>query len=150
MTLSSYSAELVEELCERFDRNIVDKTKFSVDDARDLLLKLFGRFENPPYIYFSVNTGWFKLLADLHAKLFYIDPNYTIFQIKEKFGTLRFYVTFSNISPIAEEICFDLISYAENKSSNICEICGGFGSRNEDKHWLSVRCAQHRSVIFDF
>lgn len=142
--------ELVEELCKRFEQNVEPDPTFSSSDVRELLFRLFGRFENPPYIYFSVNTGWFNLLDSLHKKLYYLDPHYTIFQIKEKFGSMRFYASFSDISPIAQSICFDLVDRAEIRSSNVCEICGKYGQISEHKHWLSARCNDHRNIIFDF
>lgn len=34
---------------------------------------------------------WLPVIARTHVKLLYIDPNYQILQIKEKFGGLRYY-----------------------------------------------------------
>lgn len=141
---------LVDELCERFASNFCTDLTFSLDQAKELLHKLFTRFELEPVIYFSVDVGWFPLLEELHSKLFFIDPNYTIGQIKEKFGGLRFYATFSSINPIAEKIGFDVIHFAEQKSFSICEICGKYGSIQEDKHYLSARCHKHRNIKFNF
>jgi hypothetical protein len=140
----------IETLCVRFAENCSESSSMTVDDVRGLFYELFSRFENPPIMYFSINTGWFSIIANLHKKLLFIDPNYTIFQIKEKFGSLRFYATFKNISPIAESIAFDLISVAERSSSFSCEICGRFGTQVEDKCWLSTRCSEHKNLIADF
>ena len=149
MNLDERSLKLIDELCEGFDRNVSKDIKLRPIDSKDLLTKLFTRFENSPAIYFSIGPGWFHLLADLHEKLFHLDPNYTIFQIKEKFGGLRFYASFYNISPISEKIAFDLIAYAESKSLYICEICSNYGYVSEHKHWLSARCKDHKNVVFE-
>ena len=41
--------------------------------------------------YISCNEGWYDILDKLDIKLSYLDPDYSIAQVKEKFGTLRFY-----------------------------------------------------------
>jgi hypothetical protein len=42
--------------------------------------------------------AWYLTLAKLNARLEYLDPDYTIVQIKEKFGELRFYFRTSDPS----------------------------------------------------
>jgi len=54
-------------------------------------------------------------------------------QVKEKYGTLRFYMTHS-----FDEI-EDLISEAETKSETTCEECGKPGNLSGD-YWIKVRC----------
>lgn len=77
----------------------------------------FNMISHPP--------GWDNLLEKLHEQLIEIAPNYTLFQTKEKFGGLRFYI---------EELGTDdkeawvtarrLIQDAESESYTICEECG--------------------------
>ena len=57
-------------------------------------------------------------------------------QVKEKFGTLRFYTDAWH--PIIDAY----ITFAENMSETTCEICGSPGAIN-DGGWLTVRCKQH-------
>ena len=83
-----------------------------------------------PYQLFGVECekGWYRLLQPI---IDYID-NYNkdknecdmiyITQIKEKYGTLRFYVS------IYTKELQDLIEEAEKRSGEICEMCGS------DKH----------------
>lgn len=58
-------------------------------------------------------------------------------QVKEKFGTLRFYV--HRATP--EQYAY--INFAESMSAVTCEVCGGRGKRN-NSGWLYTRCKEHR------
>jgi len=83
----------------------------------------------------SCGNGWFKLLDELSAKLESL--NVIASQVKEKFGGLRFY-----IESCSDEIynkADNYITEAENKSYEVCEICGKEG---ELRHggWLQTTC----------
>ena len=102
-------------------------------------------------------AGWLPLLDQLNAKLQERWPAYTILQIKEKYGTLRFYA-----DPEVEIPDFDdgdagtaahnqwyednvdtfhaLIHEYETKSASICELCGQAGKVGNDGYWWSTRC----------
>lgn len=58
-------------------------------------------------------------------------------QVKEKFGTLRFYV--HRATP--EQ--YSYINFAESMSAVTCEVCGDKGKRN-NSGWLYTRCKKHR------
>ena len=60
-------------------------------------------------------------------------------QVKEKFGTLRFYVDYE------DDFIHGAISMAEHVSGHTCEICGKEGKLNNEG-WLSVRCDEHRKM----
>jgi len=77
-------------------------------------------------------SGWKSLYEPIIALC--KKENVDILQIKEKFGTLRFYV--ANISPFLD----DEIRKAEIASQNICEICGSSGKLRNSNGWLKVRC----------
>lgn len=71
-----------------------------------------------------------------------------IHQIKEKFGTLRFY------TGSAPENVHLAVSEGERASESMCEICGEPGQLNTlnccnqcspPKHWLKTRCEKHWS-----
>jgi hypothetical protein len=98
---------------------------------------------------FECDDGWFDLLKDLisNIKEKYNDPAYEhefniadekivlkVDQIKEKYGTLRFYVNCCN-GEIGR-----LIKQAEEISETTCEECGKEGSMREKGLWYSVRC----------
>jgi hypothetical protein len=57
-------------------------------------------------------------------------------QVKEKFGTLRFYV--DNTTEEHEA----MIHFAEMMSAVTCEVCGDKGKRR-GSYWISTRCEKH-------
>ncbi len=67
----------------------------------------------------SCDAGWYPLITELDANLGALDPDYVIEQVKEKFGTLRFYAAGERA------VRFDaLIAAAEEASAYVCERCG--------------------------
>jgi hypothetical protein len=84
---------------------------------------------------FDVGNGWFDLLQQLlkHIKWMGPDENFRVVQVKEKFGSLRFYT-----SGATKEINA-VIHFAEDLSYRICEDCGGKGKVG-GKGWISVLC----------
>lgn len=87
----------------------------------------------------GVRPGWHeivrKLVADLHA----IGWDGTVAQVKEKFGTLRFYT-----GPLPEG-GRELINDAEIASSETCEVCGCHGKLRYDRSWLKTLCDDHNN-----
>ena len=82
----------------------------------------------------SVGKGWSKIINNLYdAK-----PKRTnVQQVKEKFGTLRFYVSYS---PAWYD---DLIQFYEYKSGKVCLKCGKEGSVRGDLGWMLTLCDEH-------
>lgn len=101
--------------------------------------------------------GWQELVRELDTKLAARWPDYTIDQVKEKFGTLRFYANpgltppefpdnedgdhardtwrTTHLTPF-----YALIAEYEDKSSTICEACGKPGKVGDRNYWYSTRC----------
>src|SRR5688500_11988135 len=48
-----------------------------------------------PTIMSGVGPGWWPIVTAIHAALSAIDPDYSVDQVKEKFGTLRYYWSMS-------------------------------------------------------
>lgn len=63
-------------------------------------------------------------------------PQVVAQQVKEKFGTLRFY-TFGG-----DEVIFGMIRLAESMSSVTCETCGAPGKRRGNG-WIYTSCDAH-------
>jgi hypothetical protein len=84
---------------------------------------------------FECGDGWFQLIWDLCEKIEKegISPHFRAMQVKEKFGSLRFYVN------IASDEVLNAIDEAEKKSETICELCGEPG-RIRNGSWLKCRC----------
>jgi hypothetical protein len=107
------------------------------DDIRQSLIS-FG---------FECGGGWFWLLKKLVEDIAEIDvyKAVKVFQVKEKFGALRFYISYSipddvnDPSNLIYDKVYELINKAEEESGNTCEQCGEPGSVR-GKYWLRCEC----------
>ncbi len=95
-----------------------------------------GKPANKEAVVSCVGPGWKSLVETLIDDLFKVGWNGNIIQVKEKFGTLRFY-----IGEGSDEM-FDLIYKAEDTSKTICEVCGVPGKLRTDG-WMKVLCDEH-------
>jgi hypothetical protein len=64
-------------------------------------------------------------------------PQVVASQVKEKFGTLRFY------TDGGDERIDGMIRMAEAMSSVTCEVCGNVGSLRNRRGWYSTCCDEH-------
>lgn len=106
--------------------------------------------EGAPEIGFDAGVGWFPLLHALVGALqlwnqsHENEPPVVAIQIKEKFGTLRFYV---GAAPAA---IHDLIHIAERASEEICEGCGAAGVLVEVGSWRRTLCQRcHKVAVWE-
>lgn len=86
----------------------------------------------------ETGSGWYDIIDDLCKQIQeYIDESgceqVIATQVKEKFGTLRFY--FYGGDDTVDRMVLD----AERKSYITCEECGKPGTSN-DRGWIRVRC----------
>lgn len=79
--------------------------------------------------------GWYPILARLDERLRQIDPDYEVHQIKEKYGTLRFYWASRNLG--AGE---PAVAEAEAESERTCELCGNPGCMRKRNGWFRTVC----------
>jgi hypothetical protein len=95
---------------------------------------------------FECGNGWEPLLRRLSTQLDLISKSFmcgiTVTQVKEKYGTLRFYYN-TDASVDVDTIIRACVYQAEALSGHICEECGEAGEAN-DSGWISVRCEDHR------
>ena len=87
---------------------------------------------------FECGDGWEILIRKLSEKIegynrVHLDSPVVAVQVKEKFGTLRFYV-----SNNPEEVC-NWIDEAETESEVVCEQCGKLG-KLRGEGWLYTMC----------
>lgn len=87
------------------------------------------------------DRGWFPLITDLDAKLAALCPDYTLHQVKEKYGTLRYYAHPCGKHRNLEDEFEELIHRAEIRSEHICEDCGGDGKHCRSGGWYRTLCA---------
>lgn len=81
----------------------------------------------------SVGPGWGDILRKLYAKL---PKSVCVTQVKEKYGSLRFYIGWGS------NRTFDMIEAAEKESETTCEVCGEPGEII-GTGWLKCRCPKH-------
>jgi hypothetical protein len=88
--------------------------------------------------------GWKDIVLETDEMLAYIDPDYEIHQIKEKFGTLRYYYgSEHNFSSIQGKIMYAITQAAEARSSRTCEVCGKYGELDTSKYYIRTLCEEH-------
>ncbi len=89
---------------------------------------------------FDCGSGWFKILAKCLDQLRVLResglaPNLMLVQVKEKFGTLRIYLSGYDQHQIVDAV----VSRAERLSSFTCEDCGAHGE-TRDSGWVTTLC----------
>lgn len=91
-----------------------------------------------PRIGGGVGAGWHSIIERLHEQLLAIDPDYEVVQVKEKFGTLSYYVASE------KEGFFDqarpFIDAAAEESSRTCERCGDPARTRRGSLWWKSLC----------
>lgn len=90
---------------------------------------------------FECLPGWTDLLDAVFTWLDEIasDRNWALDQIKEKYGTLRFY-WHGDLPELGDAI----ISAAEHLSGHVCEACGAPGSQQSWNGWWNTHCPDHK------
>lgn len=112
-----------------------------LNDFPDLFPKedpLFRKGSGIPF-FIDCGDGWYKLLYDLCTDIRAIlkeNPieGFTLLQVKEKFGGLRFYIG------CGSDKIFKRINKAEVDSFNICEFCGQPGKLRLNLPWYRTLC----------
>ena len=85
---------------------------------------------------FECGDGWFKLIDELCAEIMQVcDYVPVVTQVKEKYGTLSFYIDSGN------DAVYKALVKAERKSGHICEVCGKRGKIRSNKVlWIRTLC----------
>lgn len=80
--------------------------------------------------------GWLQLLENLHNEIVKIDPDYRIYQVKEKLGGLRFYHTSKD--KFLDGKISKVVSEYEKMSFHICEKTGSPGVLMKKNGWYKT------------
>jgi len=147
-------------LCERYPKMMVNRDKPMTETCM-----CWG---------FSCGDGWFDILDQLMGNIqHHIDwkekqrnwaitfnstaspedmrpvpdaiPQVTLDQVKEKFGTLRFYYTGG------DDYISGMVTMAESMSGVTCETCGKHGKR-VGGGWVTTLCEEHateRNIVYN-
>jgi hypothetical protein len=83
----------------------------------------------PPYrSAIEVDEGWYQLIIDCDKELTAVDAKYTILQIKQKFGGLRYHMAPSNYTtPEQRDTMWAILEKYEELSRETCEETGCAG-----------------------
>ena len=139
--------ELDELLCKRYPKMMANRNK--------------GMQETCMCWGFACGDGWFNILDQLMGNIqHHIDwkqeqkekynrgegcTQVTLDQVKEKFGTLRFYYTGG------DDVIDGMVRMAESMSGVTCEECGSPGKR-VGGGWVTTLCEEHataRSIVYN-
>ena len=130
--------ELDEYLCKVYPKMMVNRNKSEMETTM-----CWG---------FECGDGWFQILNQLMGCIqHHIDwknkkeevvPQVTLDQVKEKFGTLRFYYTGG------DDYIDGLVSMAESMSGVTCETCGKPGT-SSGGGWIKTLCEEHGGQNYD-
>lgn len=91
---------------------------------------------------FECGDGWAKLIRTISEALSKIDVQAV--QVKEKFGTLRFYVGGPDWAE-ADKILHEL-----DTSHETCEECGNIGSMHYAGYWMKTLCKECAEKIGNY
>jgi hypothetical protein len=119
------NAELTKKLWEKYPKIFQDRNK-SIQES----LIPFG---------FECGNGWYNIIDRLCSHLQWnIDnnnaPQVVASQVKEKFGSLCFYIWGASTEQYA------VISFVETLSNYVCEKCGSMKDVGQTKGWISTLC----------
>ncbi len=89
-------------------------------------------------IYRQCGDGWSAIVNGLIDTANKVGA--TVDDVKEKYGTLRFYYTPGDTDDSA---LADAVEWAEAQSAKTCELCGAKGQLMKSGHWLKTLCGIH-------
>lgn len=104
---------------------------------------ILDRFADDIPALIDCGYGWAELIKECDEALFSLDPNYTIAQIKAKFGGLRFYFNPTDMKQYGKLSA--IVMSIEEKSLTICEECGapGYRRRWRESGYMYTACDEH-------
>jgi hypothetical protein len=102
-----------------------------------------GRYRSIRNFFNYIRKFKYKFKEEEHESI----PQVLAFQVKEKYGTLRFYYstiikTDFNVEPIVDKIISDVVTAAERRSAYICENTGKRGVSCSRMGWLRTLCKE--------
>ena len=143
-------AELEEKLGKAFPF-MERKNSLAKQQAEGYIGDLFGAFGC------DVDDGWYRLIYDMCQEItdlyrsYHKEIDIVPTQVKEKFGTLRFYHRFGGREESGYEELHrkveDVVSKYEDKSGSVCEQCGDVGKLRDDRGWIRALCDKHAAFL---
>ena len=125
--------DLDRQLCEKYPLIFADRNKSMLETC------MCWGFEH--------GDGWYQIIDSLCGNIQnHVDwqtkqgktvPQVVATQVKEKFGTLRFYYNGG------DDVIDGMVRMAESWSAVACEECGAPGTQNS-RGWIKTLCETHR------
>jgi hypothetical protein len=129
-------------------------TDADYDEYERMMQDKFPKMFSQPYGGFATGPGWWEMMHHLCSQMqAHIDHKQTmkekhnigdgceqvvVEQVKEKFGTLRFYVSGG------DDTTDGMITMVESLSAIMCETCGAPGERRHGG-WIRTLCDTHEA-----
>ena len=124
----------------------------------------FGGWVEGAYCGWHVGPGWQEILYTLckhiedTLKRYGLEKtDFIVAQVKEKFGGLRFYHEWAdmtertegirNRAELAEEDIIAQVRIAEQASVTTCEDCGKPGVLDNSNYWIKCRCPECKAEV---
>lgn len=82
--------------------------------------------------------GWYDLILAAAAWIIELGGDPATSQLKEKFGTLRWYG-----GGTMDALSYEITEAAEHISRCLCEVCGSPGKRRNPRGWVRTVCDEH-------
>ena len=100
---------------------------------------------NEPWAYSYVPRGWVGSVNTITAALTNVAPGFKVVQIKQKFGSLRYYYELpDDVSGETAAEVAEMVRAVEDAALTRCEICGAAGRlRKENPYWWRTLCDEH-------
>lgn len=132
-----------EERVEQY-RNLLNKEWIPEDagEYADGLTKIIRRIPDGYGRWIGCGPGWYPLIIELDEKIAEIAPNYVVAQVKEKFGTLRYYFSVYGDETAKYDEVDSIIDEYEARSGTICELCGADGEMKVRRYWYQTLCSE--------
>ena len=86
-----------------------------------------------------IGAGWLSILEQMSEELSQF-PDVSYIQVKEKFGQLRVYCSYTSTTPLEIR---PIIDKYELMARTTCETCGAEGSIKSKGGWLKCSCEKH-------
>lgn len=113
-------------------------------DIQPEIKDILSRFQTSFPAIIDCDDGWSKLIVDCHRELRSVDHDYTIAQIKEKFGGLRYY--FASSDPSLYKQMGQIVAKYEKESFRICEVCGKSGTTENIGGLIKTLCRNDKKI----
>lgn len=122
------------------NREIISQEEF-LSKGMELGIDLGGSY---------VPKGWYFLVLNLFKAIRKNQPDivFSGCYLKEKYGTLRSYLSYENENFTDEEVknIEELNSQAEWESSFTCDECGATNANSCGSSWIRTMCPKHKHI----